>query len=51
VARQLASVWGVPPFELEAELFILLLQLANGLVHFMLNVVSDVMCVDDFIVS
>ena len=42
---------GVPPFELEAERFVLVLQLADGLVRFMLNVVSDVVCVDDLVIS
>jgi len=41
----------VPPFELEAERFVLVLQLANGLVRFMLNVVSDVARADDLVVS
>jgi len=41
----------VPPFDLEAERVILVLQLADGLVHFTLNVVSDIVCADDLIVS
>jgi len=51
MARQLASVQGVPPFDLEAERVVLVLQLADGLVRFTLNVVSDITCADDLVVS
>ena len=49
--RQLASAWGVPPFELEAECIVLLLQLADSLVCFMVNVVSNIVHMDDLIIS
>ena len=42
---------GVPPFDLEAEHVILVLQLADGLVRFTLNVVSDVAHADNLIIS
>ena len=50
-ARHLASAWGVPPFELDAESVVLRLQLVDGLIRFMLNVISNVACADDLIVS
>ena len=50
-ARQLASARGVPPFELEAERFVCVLQLTDGLVRFTLNVVSDIVCADDLVIS
>ena len=41
----------MPPFELEAEHFVLVLQLTDGLVRFTLNVVSDVARADDLVIS
>ena len=51
IVRHLASVQGVPLFKLDTEGVVLLLQLVNGFVCFMLNVVSDVTHVDDLVIS
>ena len=51
VVRHLVSAQGVPPFELDTEGVVLLLQLIDGFVHFTLNGVSDIACADDLIIS
>ena len=51
MARQLVLAQGMPLFKLEVEHVVLLLQLVDGFVRFMLNVISDITCMDDLVIS